>query len=184
MSVSTANPPAALNPFSLVYSALWDLATRSPAVAALVREGNRIRFDDESNRGPLKGTIAPADTPELALMVRSLSANLRATSSTSSCVRQYAWMVSTNDLRYTQLLSPLEWALFCAMDGWPTALGALRWADKAFVKRVQLSGGSTGLSDAEQNRGIRGWSAVWSVDVEMHFEESDLAAYAAAERGD
>jgi hypothetical protein len=39
-----------------------------------------------------------------------------------------------------------------------------------------VSNVATGLSNPEQNRNIRGWSSVWSVEVEMHFATADLLA--------
>lgn len=147
---------------------------RHPSLASRVKAGNRIRFDELENRAPLKEKISVADLPELVLTVRSMTANLNNTTSTSSCTRQYAWMLSAGDYRYSQIMSPIEWALFAAMSNWRDVVTALLWRDKSFVKRVQLLGGSSGLSDPAQNRNIIGWSAVWAVEVEMHFAQTDL----------
>lgn len=168
------NEPPADNPFALAYSALWDLAMRSRDLAARVKEGNRIRFDAPEKRAPLKPEIAAADTPELALVVRGMGSQLNNTSSTSEVTRNYAWMVSSGDYRYNQIISQVEWSLFCGMAGWRTTLTALKWRDKGFVKRVQMPSGSTGLSDPALNRNILGWTAVWSVDVLMSFDQKDL----------
>jgi hypothetical protein len=164
------------NPFSRVYDALWKLAMRSRMLATLVKPGNRITFGDLTDSSPLKGKIAPADLPELVLTVRSLSANLHNTSTTSMCTRNYAWMASCGDFRYSQIASPLEWALFSAMAGWRSTLSGLLWNDKTFCKRMTLSGGSTGLSDAANNRNIQGWSTVWALDIDMVFDQADLDA--------
>ena len=170
------NDAPLVNPFSLVYDALWGLAMRHRDLAARVKPGNRISFGDFVVPDPLKPKIAPADLPELVLTVRNMSAVLHNTSSTSMCTRNYAWMISSGDYRYNQVLSGLEWALFVAMSGWRTTITGLRWKDKSFCKRVVLSGGPTGLSNAELNRDIHGWSAIWAIDVEMHFDQADLDA--------
>jgi hypothetical protein len=162
------------NPFTRVYTALWDLAMRSRELDAAIKTGNRIRFDALDAVNPLKRTIASADTPELALLVRQLTANVNNTSSTSMCTRQYAWLMSTNDYRYSQFLAHIEWKLFCAMASWRTTLTSLKWQDKGFVKRVQLLGGASALSDPAANRNIVGWSALWMCEVEMNFDQTDI----------
>jgi len=168
------NDAPAFNPFTLVYDALWDLAMRSGDLRTRVREGNRISFGSPTNSNPTKPQIAAGDLPELVLVVRSMSANLHNTSSGSMCTREYAWQISGGDYRYSQTLAPLEWELFCAMAGWRKTLTELRWRDVAFCKKMTLNGGQTGLSDPQNNRNIIGWSAVWTLSVEMHFKQEHL----------
>lgn len=147
---------------------------RSRELATSVRENNRIRFDSLTNRDPMKDKILPADLPEMVLVVRNMNTNYHNTSSSSMCSREYAWQMSCGDYRYAQLLAPLEWELFCAMSGYAKTLFGLKWRGQNFVKRMTGPNGATGLSDTGNNRNIVGWSAVWAVTVEMHFEQALL----------
>lgn len=164
----------ATDPFTLVYSALWDMLEANAEFADMVKVGNRIRFDIEK-RGVLKPDVSTADLPEVILTTFGGSLNLIDTSSSSKVTRFYQIVISTGDLRLAEYLNPLEWAIFRAMVGWRTTLGALRWKDKSFVKRANVTTGSEGESDPERNRGIKGWSALWTIEVEMHFATADLA---------
>ena len=122
------------NPFAQVYSELWCMLLQHPGFVNDVREGNRIRLDGLKDRGPIKPSVADADLPEVMLISNSASPRLFSTSSSSSCVRTYTWMVSTGDFRYyvdeeTPLLATIEWYIFVAMHAWKERLGALTHAD-------------------------------------------------------
>lgn len=166
--------PAPDNPFTLVYDALWRLVQQNPAFTESVPEGNRIRYDNPFDRSPVKKNVGAADLPELVLVADTLSANIHATSSSSKVVRQYKWMMATGDFRYSEFLAQLEWQVFTAMCDWQSTLAALCWREKTFVKRADLLSGAAGVSDLNLNRGIAGWSAIWRVELEMHFQTSDL----------
>lgn len=161
-----------------MFAALWGMAEASVPLAAAVRLGNRIKFNYEKDKDPIKREISEADTPELILISTSSGGNLGETSSTSRLTRQYDWIMATGDLSITNKLLPLEWVLFCAMAKWPTTLAALQWpAGWPFVKRMNLTNVQSGMSDPDRNRGILGWSSVWSIEVEMHFRTSDMLAF-------
>jgi hypothetical protein len=164
-----------MNPFELVYSALWDLLLQHPHFQT-VKAGNKIRFDMKHDSAPLKPKLIAADLPELMLLIDATTANLRNTSNSSMCIRTFSWQVSSGDFRYTELMGKLEWALYCAMNDWPNRLGALQWKEKSFVKRANIVSAITGISNPEMNRNIQGWAALWRVEVEMHFDFQDLIA--------
>lgn len=165
------------NPLSLVYDGLWDLVIRHPDYDTLFSPRNLIRFDGATDRDPLKTTVQDADLPELMLVPTDADINIENTSNTSKLVQRYTWVVSTGDLRITDRLLPVEWFLFEAMHNWSRVLTLLKWplvTGQAFVKRVDIINVSEGMSDPELNRGIRGWSAIWGIDVEMYFTQSDI----------
>jgi hypothetical protein len=140
----------------------------------LVREGNRIRFDSSSDRSPIKGNVSTADLPEVILTSVGGTLNLIDTSSTSKVTRIYQFIISTGDLRLSEYLLPVEWAIFRAMANWRTELTALEWNGRRFVKHLRVTTGSEGESNPELNRGIKGWSALWTIEVDMHFVTNDL----------
>lgn len=162
------------NPFTDVYDALWTLAESSQLLTSLVKIGNRIKLNSPTDYSKIKDEVSRADLPELMLISSGSSANLRNSSSSSMITRQYEWLISTGNINVIGGLLQTEWALFCAMADWPATLNALTWNNAAFVKRCNIISMSAGISDPERNRGIEGWSAIWGIEVEMHFRTSDL----------
>jgi hypothetical protein len=164
------------NPFTLVYDALWELAFQHPVVADLVKVGNRAAYNDDTKTDdPVKRTVLNADFPEIVLQVAGITGgNMHQTSSTSMVRRRYTFTISTGDFRLHPKLHQIEWGLFCAMADWKRVMGELVWNGQNFVKRCDLGDVSEGFVNPEKNRGIRGWSAVWACDLEMHFKTSDL----------
>lgn len=161
----------------MIYGALWDLAETSVPLTSLVAIGNRVRFDSTKNVDPIKREITQSDLPELMLVATGGSGNLMETSSSSRFNRTYDWLLATGDLSMTQKLLPVEFALWCALHEWKSVVTALTWNGQPFVKRVSLNSVNNGFTDPERNRGIRGWSAIWSCEVETHFRSEDLRSY-------
>lgn len=162
------------NPFTMVYDALWTMLEAHPQFEQDVKPGNRIKYNSDKDRDPLKQAVAAGDLPEVVLIGTTVAANLMSSSSGSSCTRQYTWLVSTGDFRYNKYLAQVEWEIFVAMLNWRTVLTALKYADKNFVKQANIVSATMGASDRERNRGIIGWSAAWTVEVQMMFTTSDL----------
>lgn len=163
------------NPFSMVYSELWNLAEANSELISLVQLRNRIRYDLDDNRDPEKRVTMDSDMPELSLMSTGLTGNMWNTSSTSTCTRTYEWMIVTGDMRITERLLPVEWALFRAMHGWKTILTALQWEGKSFVKRAALTNIQDGILRPDSRQNVpRGWACIWGIEIEMHFSVGDL----------
>ena len=169
------------NPFTLTYDAIWGMLEAHPGFVADVKEGNRIKYNLDVDRDPLKQQILPADLIEVVIAQTNVTANLFISSSGSMCTRQYNILVSTGDWRYTRYLAQVEWDVYTATMLWKERLGALTWKGKTFVKRANIVGASSGAADPERNRGIKGWSGVWTVEVEMHFSSNDLLKVAKGE---
>ena len=166
-----------MNPFDLVYDALWRLALAG-GVDQLVSPGNRVRYD-QADADPLKREVSSVDLPELILVPETLNANIHSTSHTSMLRRNYSFLLSTGDMRLAKPggLHAVEWALFRGMHGWRTELTRLVWpagSDWHFVKNANVPDARSGLSDRERNRNILGWSAAWTCQVEMHFRIGDM----------
>lgn len=164
------------NPFSKVFDALWQLPLQHYAFDEIVKPGNRIKYNVPENRDPIKEVVAVNDVPELILVVSNGTVKMQNTSSSSMVIRQYSWLISTGDWRVNKYLHQVEWALFISMLKWKEVLGALQWHDKNFVKRADVVTFTDGQSDSERNRGLKGWSAMWAVEVEMHFKTTDLTS--------
>ena len=168
-----------INPLTLVLDALWELVERHADLDLTFNARNLIKFNNPNNRDPLKVQVQAADTPELVLAPIAGLINMGNTSCTSRYVQTYSWLISTGDLRLVDHLLDVEWFLFGAMHNWDVVLTALEWpigSGRHFVKRCDIVSVTQGMSDADRNRGIRGWSALWAVDVEMWFKTTDVVA--------
>ena len=160
-----------MNPFSIAYNGLWQLAEDDMGLRALVRSENRIKFDSFN---PIKQNIADADVPELILVPAGGDPNLINTSDTTKIVKRYNWLLSTGSNQQGQFFD-IEWALTRAMLRWPDL--TLLWKNKSFVKSVKIVSITEGLSDAERNRGINGWSGILSMSLEMHFSTLEIVTW-------
>lgn len=156
------------------YNALWALAEESTLLTSLVKPGNRVKFNRQTRSSPVKDEVSDSDLPELTLVVTQLSGKLRNTSSTSMALVQYEWLIATGDPSVVRNVLPVMWAIFAAMAPWPSTAFALTWREKTFVKRLDMLEANLGLTDPDRNRGIDGWSAIWSSEVEMHFATTDV----------
>lgn len=162
------------NPFVIVYDALWALALSNKNLEKLVKPGNRISFGSAKNDSPIKDVAGHADLPELLLTQSTATANIHNSSCGIKVVRAYTFILNTGDYRLSANLSQVEWALLCGLCNYKAELLELKWNDKNFVIRPDVVSIATGESDQQRNRGIRGWSAAWSVEVEMHFAKTDI----------
>lgn len=163
------------NPFEQVFIGLWSLVEDHLDVANVVKTGNMIKLE---KRGEWKKQVGVADMPEIILIPADGVINIQNSSSGSKVVRDYEWLISTGDMRVNSHIHKIEWFLFTAHINWSAKLGSLLYNGESFVKRVSLLTARTGFSDGERNRGIKGWSAVWRTQVEMHFTTSVLKAEA------
>lgn len=162
-----------MTPFDLVYNALWEMVRSHCLADDLIKPGNCIDF---STADPMKGRISAADLPELILVQDTQTINLHSTSSTTTLVKEYSWLVSTGDYRIADKLHKVEWLLTLANLNWKSVLPALEWQGKRFVTLLEIVNCKSGIADPQQNRNIAGWSAVWAIRVRMDFRTLDLLA--------
>lgn len=166
-----------MNPFNLLYEGMWVMLLEWPGFPDLeVRPGNVVRFD--AGRSPLKIASRKVSGLEIMLAPGPLTrVNLHQTSSTAMIARRYDWLIATGDLRADSFLHQLEWGLVCVHADQQDTLTTLEWPAASgwnFVKKVDLSESAVGFESDDNNRGILGWSAVCSSEVEMHFRRADL----------
>lgn len=166
--------PFAVDPFTLCYGELKNLALQSDRLKSLVRPGNFIWWNDPGRITPDKDQIGEGDLPELALVVVGLEGSLRATSSGSYASITYQWQISTGDPDVERFILPVTWAVYAAMMPWPFMSPQLLWNGQPFVKNVDTKEYAIGYANAQQNRGIAGWSALWSTKVDMAFKTQDV----------
>jgi len=163
------------DPYTMVYDALWT-CLETDEFKALVKDTNRIKYTDQGAlRRPEKDMITEGDVPEVMLISGGCSYwDLRA-SGGASVTKTYSIVVTSgNRLLDTGQFFPIQWAITKAMYNYETVLGALTLDTEEFVKKMSLVPTEVGLSEDENNRDLKGWSAVWSSQVMMWFTNTIL----------
>lgn len=173
-----------LDPFTIAYNALWALAEAHAPLAALVRLGNRIKFtasaeDQIGGRDPVKDTVTTADLPELRLIPSGMRLRKRAGSSGFSVERSFQWGIASGqkllDADGNNIgLFPIEWELLRAMADVDRVMQAVEFAGSTKILHAIPVLASEGVVDADLQRNIGGWSALWQIDVEMAFRLTDM----------
>jgi hypothetical protein len=164
-----------MNPLSLVYDALFAMAAQHADIASLVKPRNLVTLET-TDYDPVKLHVGENDKPEILLSMDGMNLNLFSASNATELIKSFQWLVSTGDYN-TPKFHQIEWALICAMAGWQTKLTSLVWppnSGRSFVTKCGVNNVREGWSDPDRNRGIKGWSAVWSCEVQMHFATIDL----------
>lgn len=160
------------DPFSAVYNHLWGLAEANTWIADNVKKHNRIKFDQEE---PIKKTVGDGDIPELVLHpIGGAEQPLQLTSNQFEIKPRFQWLLTTGDYFVKKRLFPMSWNLYLVMATFRANMGAVQWNSQSFVKQVSILSNETGDVNAEQNRGIGGYSAVLSFELTCRFNKSIL----------
>lgn len=159
------------NPLNLIHEAAWTAAEADTELSTLVLPGNRVKFDE---RSAVKKNIQDADLPELIFIPRSGIGNFSATSSTVSFEMTFDWLISTGDFRVNHRLYPVLWALYRSMAIFQGTAGGIQYKSKKFINGVFFQNASVGESDPERNRGISGFSSIFSLMIRMSFNKGEL----------
>ena len=165
------------DPFTQVHDAIWTILEANAGFTALVAVGNRIKFSDTTNvKGPIKDNVQAADLPEVRLICEAIRPHLQRTSNSTTQVAVWSIQVASGDLRFQAALFPVIWAIYRAMSTWATTFDTLTWNAKAFTLPLRPQDARIGILDSDLIRGIRGWTSVWTAEVEMYFTTTDLQA--------
>lgn len=166
---------SAENPLRQIHNALWALLAANDDFDALVPAGlRRVNWIGSSRAPEVDEGLSPADYPRVRIVPVKIKPHLQRTSNGSSLDVIWQVQVATGDQRLQTLLD-IEWAVYRALLTWETHLrDDLRWSGKEFVKLARPLETETNLDDKKQNRGTRGWSAVWTGETRLWFTTSDL----------
>jgi hypothetical protein len=167
-----------LDPFTQVHDAIWTMLEAHAGFTALVPRGNRIKFSDSArnatlekvpNRDPMKEKVQAGDLPEVRVVFASIDRGEGQSSNHETFWVRWEIHVASGDQRLTAILFPLVFEVFRAMHGWQSVLGALTWSGTRLVKNFRTGSVRIGVTDADLNRNIQGWSAVWAAEALMVF---------------
>lgn len=165
------------NPFTKAHRALFDMLVAWPPLASgnyRIKAANWVSNLSDRKPSIQKTSIQDSDFREILLRTAGMTPHLHRTSNSSSCLRRYEIIVSTNQKELDKSLLPVEWEIYRAMAGWLTVLTALTWNGKPFIKLARPMDIAHTMDDAEANRGTPGWSALWAAEAEMFFHTTDI----------
>lgn len=163
----------ATDPFTLVFDSLWSLLENWTPFTNLVPVGNRIKYTS-GTRDPEKELMSTADTPEVRIIPTSSLTHLHRTTNSTSVLQRLEIQTSSGDQRLEEKHFPVKWEVIRALTNWRSEVEALVWNSKKFVKNVKGHEALEGVSEFDINRGIKGWSAIWSCEIEMFFTTADM----------
>lgn len=163
------------NPFGMIFDGLWGMVTADPYLNSVVSLGNRMKY---AERVTEKDVATTADMPELRLVPAGGSASILRTSSSTSCIRRFAFQLQTGTQNLHETYLDIQWALMCALVGWPGVVGALLWNGQPFVKRMGVIEVTELMlrpfPESNPSGEIKGWSTVWVCELECWFNSDQL----------
>ncbi len=160
-------------PYTLVLRDLKNVLLAYPDFVLLADEHNVITFTGY-DRSPTEDNVTEADLPEVRILLAGSIPGQHAASNMSGDTVTYEIQVSTGDQRLDALHLPLKWVVFRALRQCESRLQLLEWNGKPFVLSAAAISVSEGVANADLNRSIIGWSAIWACEVRMYFTTLDL----------
>ena len=176
--MTTANllTTSSTDPFTQVYCAVWDMMEAWSGFTGLVSIPNRIKFLGDKLK-PTKEIITDSDLPELCIEPDCVEPHLQANSGESMLIQKFKFYAATGNQRLDTLgpagmngaIFPVAWEMYRSMLGWFTMLRSLTWPygvdihgvpiGTNFIHLARPTTMSIGLTSANENRNIIGWSA-------------------------
>ncbi len=169
--------PAGTDPLSLVYNKLWDMLEAHAALVALVKVGNRIKYDTY-RQSSMKDTLNDADLPEISIIPVGGNPHIRRTSGGTSFNELYECRLVTGSQMLGQEggFLPIKWEVYRAFVDWDLSLKTLLWGGEVFVVKCLMDEVSDNMLDEKLTieRGFIGWVSLLRFNVEMWFRTADL----------
>lgn len=163
------------DPFTYVVEALWENFENIEEFTNLVKEQNRIKIDSKFK--PLKSTIVESSVPEVCIFPAGKRLFEENPCNGASIV-QVLHVTVASGVQNTSKIFPVEWAicqvLYTAINKATNSLLDLTWEDERFVTRLVLLPVEEGLTYDDQNRELKGWSAIFPIEVHMFFSRTML----------
>ena len=147
------------DPFTQVHEKLWELIESDETIASLVKTGNRInRMQGVVKQD--KDRHSENDLPEIKIDPAGGRCEIKKTNTSMPITQNFAISLKTGDLRVDRTFFPLKWALLSKLTDTPNMLGL------PFVRHITLSD----ISDERNIEHLDGWTAAFTVTVEMWFK--------------
>jgi hypothetical protein len=149
------------DPFTLINDAIYEMVF-TPAVAALIRTGCRIKLPDSIE----KEKHSTADTPEIKFEPAGGYLQPSRTYQLGECVQKFKITVLVGGHEIKTVYFPLKWAIYRALSRAPNNLGF------NFVQSVKIDEGSENLESDK----YPGWEFAIEIVVTMNFDKTAMQA--------
>lgn len=164
----------ATDPYTLAHDALWAVLEANSDFTTLVPSGNRIKFSGD-DRHPIKDKITTADTPDVRITMRVLTVRETGASNGEFDRIQFNIELATGDQRLTTRAFPIIWAIRQAIFAGDAILSAIEFNSKTnWISCAEPGKVDFGISDDGEARGIVGWAAVETLELQLFFSKTDL----------
>ena len=177
-----------LDPFTLTYSAIWEILEASEDFCEMVPVKNRIKYVEDGDstqpsREPDKRSHQPADYPQVTVIAKGGPTDHYWSSSGSRVGIVFEIWVYTGDKRLCYLkggkyygLLPLQWTILRAMMDWKTYTASLSWrGETGFVTHFAPHTRKDSLNIATPAEPTpSGWYLTLEGKADMHFDSTLL----------
>lgn len=162
------------DPYSMVVDGLWELLEQDSEFGTLVKPGNRVKFTGK-NREPLKEEVGTSDLPEVRIVPTGSTPRQHGSSCSYVDTVTFEVQVASGDQRLDAYHLPLKFIVMRLMYRVQEFLKErVIWNNEQVVQVARPVSVREGYSEADLNRGIVGWSAVWGVEVQLWWKRSTL----------
>lgn len=165
------------NPLTLIEIAFWEMLESRADFCEMFPPNNRIKMRDLKRRDPVKSNIAAGDIPQVGVFPTNIVPRYHASSNSSVLTLVWEVRLLSDDIRPYHALIPSCFIVFRALADWEPTLGAIVWplgSGKKPVKIVRSNGTLLGENMPEENKGVKGWAALWTGETEIWFDTADL----------
>jgi len=165
------------DPFTDAYEALWGCLEARSGFTDLVKAANRVKFTG-TDRDPMERLAACKSFPAVAILPAARpesESRIDCDSDTTDVEKWFQVVIAAGDQRLTYIHA-VEFEVLRAFAAWRTTVGAVTWNDEACVLDCALYAHTAELDRKLVERGIRGWSVLWSGRLWFSFTTADLAA--------
>lgn len=149
------------DPFSLTYSALWDLVENHQGLSELVREGNRIKWDRAAEFDPRKPATTYGSTPELMLVPDFFDTQVEMDNTGTGISRRFNWVIVTGQKMLNTALFPVEYQLLLCMKGGRSSIVS----EVPELFNMEIVRGSATIP--ERTRTDVSWTSVWTIKLDF-----------------
>lgn len=163
-------PDGYTDPITIFFDGFNDVLNANPTIGSLIRSNNIIRF---GNPIGLKNAIQHGDLPEIVITPTGYRQEDLGTSGTCRLSEAFDVWIETGKKDVSQITC-LTWELFKCFETFNASkAGELTYNGHRFIELLRFGSGSQAQTSINQNRGIDGWSAVWTFTVDMFFPISE-----------
>lgn len=155
--------PAGTDPLSTCYTQFSDLFFDHPKIEALVKSGNKLRFDG-GDTDPVRHQRQTADRPNVRVAPYRIQGPFRVACNKVEVRMALQVKVDTGDLRANRGLFPVRWAIM-------QALNSIRGAGITNCRTITMNADEAEAErDYETTASLKAWSSVCSIEIVLEFD--------------